>query len=85
MKIKKWYVVLGIILASFASMDLANAPKVNSIIQLILVLIQELFLGFFNLLRLVIKFALSWQGVLLIFVILLYKSWNKYLDKKFGK
>lgn len=85
MKIKKWYIVIGIFLASFASMDLANAPKVNSITQLILVLIQELLIGFFNLIRLATKFALSWEGVLLLFVILLYKSWNKYLDRKFGK
>jgi len=85
MKIKKWYIFLGIILTSYASIDLMNAPQANSVAGLILLLIQEFVFGFLNLLGLVIKFALSWQGVLLLLVILLYKSWNKYVDKKFNK
>lgn len=84
MKIKKWHIILGVVLLSIAASEFnMDSPMPGSLIGVVLILFGELVKGFINLIKFIIRFALSWQGVLLLFVILMYKGWKEYLELKY--
>ncbi|WP_138420424.1 hypothetical protein [Aquibacillus sediminis] len=90
---KKWIIITGVILLSisqeryrfseFLNMILEQniAPTENFLLTIPLLLMMELIGGFLHILGSLWEFALSWEGVLLIAVILLHSNIREYMKK----
>ena len=93
-KRKKLYIVLGIIMFSLSQSvlihELFNNVRNGRVIRGWFTnsfrhILLDLIVGFLNLLNKILIFILSWQGVLLLAVILAYISFKQYMKAKFEK
>ncbi len=90
---KKWMVITGILLLSISQgrnrlSDFLNEiimrnidPIENYLLSIPLLFLMEIINGFLNILDSIWQFFLSWEGVLLILVILLYLSIREYIKR----
>ncbi len=87
MKIKKWMVVLGVILISISQGNVMGNSRTFfnggfSIIRILALVFSQIISGFFIFMNQLIHFSLSWQGVLLLAVILIHINVRKYFNHK---
>lgn len=87
-KISKRMITLGIILLSLSQINYENIINLlfdNSHLSTTLTIFAiflEIINGIFKLVEMTFYFLISWEGVLLLAVILIHKNWNKYLKSK---
>ncbi|MCX7710654.1 MAG: hypothetical protein N2484_12505 [Clostridia bacterium] len=89
MKLKKAYIWIGLIILIISQSSYIHiirqetiTGRSQNIVHFLMGLVVDIFLSVFSLVDRIFTFLLSWQGVLLIAVLLFYTGWKKYILSK---